>query len=214
MSVDERRESQCLFMTPEVQILICTDAAGEGINLQFCRLLINWDIPWNPNRLEQRMGRIHRYGQKSDVLVFNMVAGNTREGQVLRKLLNKLDIIREQLGDDRVYDVIQDVLKGVSLDNIIASVLNGQENELDRFVDKNETELRTLFKTSIDEQDTSIAHTKVDYKEALILKENSDERRLQPIYIRQFFERAFSYLGGRYDEINDGIFKSIISLTL
>lgn len=207
MSVDERRESQCLFMTPEVQILICTDAAGEGINLQFCRLLINWDIPWNPNRLEQRMGRIHRYGQKSDVLVFNMVAGNTREGQVLRKLLNKLDIIREQLGDDRVYDVIQDVLKGVSLDNIIASVLNGQENELDRFVDKNETELRTLFKTSIDEQDTSIAHTKVDYKEALILKENSDERRLQPIYIRQFFERAFSYLGGRYDEINDGIFK-------
>ena len=74
MTVDERREAQCRFMTPDVQILICTDAAGEGINLQFCRLLINWDIPWNPNRLEQRMGRIHRYGQKSDVIVFNMVA--------------------------------------------------------------------------------------------------------------------------------------------
>ena len=71
-------------MAPDVQILICTDAAGEGINLQFCRLLINWDIPWNPNRLEQRMGRIHRYGQKSDVIVFNMVASNTREGQVLK----------------------------------------------------------------------------------------------------------------------------------
>ena len=88
-------------------MLLATDAAGEGINLQFCRLLINWDIPWNPNRLEQRMGRIHRYGQKEDVLVFNMVADNTREGQVLSKLLTKLDVIRESMGDDRVYDVIQ-----------------------------------------------------------------------------------------------------------
>lgn len=87
MSVDDRREAQCRFKTPEVQILIATDAAGEGINLQFCRLLINWDIPWNPNRLEQRMGRIHRYGQLHDVMVFNMVADNTREGKVLNTLL-------------------------------------------------------------------------------------------------------------------------------
>ena len=151
MTVDERREAQCRFMTPDVQILICTDAAGEGINLQFCRLLINWDIPWNPNRLEQRMGRIHRYGQKSDVIVFNMVASNTREGQVLKKVLNKLDIIREQLGDDRVYDVIQDVLKGVSLDSIICSVLDGRESDLDRFIDKDDKELTDLFRRSIDE---------------------------------------------------------------
>ena len=122
MTVDERREAQCRFMTPDVQILICTDAAGEGINLQFCRLLINWDIPWNPNRLEQRMGRIHRYGQKSDVIVFNMVASNTREGQVLKKVLNKLDIIREQLGDDRVYDVI---LLPLHLETSLNELVNG-----------------------------------------------------------------------------------------
>lgn len=207
MTVDERREAQCRFMTPDVQILICTDAAGEGINLQFCRLLINWDIPWNPNRLEQRMGRIHRYGQQSDVIVFNMVASNTREGQVLKKLLNKLDIIREQLGDDRVYDVIQDVLKGVSLDNIICSVLDGRESELDRFIDKDDKELSDIFKKSIDEQDRSIAHTEVDYHDAQRLKEDSDERRLQPIYIKQFFERAFHYLGGEYDEVAEGIFQ-------
>ena len=159
MSVDERRESQCRFMTPDIQILICTDAAGEGINLQFCRLLINWDIPWNPNRLEQRMGRIHRYGQKSDVIVFNMVAGNTREGVVLEKLLTKLDIIREQLGDDRVYDVIQDVLKGISLNSIISSVLNGQENELDIFVDRNTDELGNLFQESINNKNNEIGHS-------------------------------------------------------
>lgn len=207
MTVDERREAQCRFMTPDVQILICTDAAGEGINLQFCRLLINWDVPWNPNRLEQRMGRIHRYGQQSDVIVFNMVASNTREGQVLKKLLNKLDIIREQLGDDRVYDVIQDVLKGVSLDNIICSVLDGRESELDRFIDKDDKELSDIFKKSIDEQDRSIAHSEVDYHDAQRLKEDSDERRLQPIYIKQFFERAFHYLGGEYDEVAEGIFQ-------
>ena len=207
MSVDERRMSQCRFMSKEVQILICTDAAGEGINLQFCRLLINWDIPWNPNRLEQRMGRIHRYGQKSDVLVFNMVASNTREGQVLKKLLTKLDVIREQLGDDRVYDVIQDVLKGVSLDSIISSVLNGQESDLDLFIDKDAKDLGDLFSQSIRNQDKSIAHSSVDYKDARRLKEDSDEKRLQPIYIRLFFERAFKYLGGKYDEIADGIFQ-------
>lgn len=207
MSVDERRESQCCFMNPEVQILVCTDAAGEGINLQFCRLLINWDIPWNPNRLEQRMGRIHRYGQKSDVMVFNMVAGNTREGQVLKKLLTKLDIIREQLGDDRVYDVIQDVLKDVSLDNIISSVLNGHESDLDRFIDKDDKELTDLFKKSIKAQSHAMAHTTVDYKDARLLKDESDEHRLQPIYIRQFFERAFHYLGGKYTEIKEGIFQ-------
>lgn len=207
MSVDERRESQCRFMTPDVQILICTDAAGEGINLQFCRLLINWDIPWNPNRLEQRMGRIHRYGQKSDVMVFNMVASNTREGQVLKKLLTKLDIIREQLGDDRVYDVIQDVLKGVSLDSIICSVLDGHESDLDRFIDKDDKELTALFRKSITDQDKAIAHSSVDYYDARRLKEDSDERRLQPIYIRQFFERAFRYLGGEYEEVTPGIYE-------
>lgn len=207
MSVDERRESQCRFMTPDIQILICTDAAGEGINLQFCRLLINWDIPWNPNRLEQRMGRIHRYGQKSDVIVFNMVAGNTREGVVLEKLLTKLDIIREQLGDDRVYDVIQDVLKGISLNSIISSVLNGQENELDIFVDRNTDELGNLFQESINNKNNEIAHSTVDYKDARQLKDDSDEKRLQPIYIRLFFERAFKHLGGQFREIADNIFQ-------
>jgi len=153
------------------------------------------------------MGRIHRYGQKSDVLVFNMVASNTREGQVLKKLLTKLDIIREQLGDDRVYDVIQDVLKGVSLDSIISSVLNGQESDLDLFIDKDAKDLGDLFSQSIRNQDKSIAHSSVDYKDARRLKEDSDEKRLQPIYIRLFFERAFKYLGGKYDEIADGIFQ-------
>lgn len=209
LSVDDRRAAQWEFMSPETQILIATDAAGEGINLQFCRLLINWDIPWNPNRLEQRMGRIHRYGQKEDVLVFNMVADNTREGQVLAKLLTKLDVIRESMGDDRVYDVIQDVLKDVSLEAIISSVFDGKESDLDHFLDRNNQELEVDFRQRIEEQQNTIAHSPVDYKDARILKEDSDEKRLQPIYIQLFFERAFHYLGGNYQRVQEGIYQII-----
>jgi len=205
--VDERREAQWAFAKPDTQILIATDAAGEGINLQFCRLLINWDIPWNPNRLEQRMGRIHRYGQKKDVLVFNMVASNTKEGKVLERLLTKLDIIREGIGDDRVYDVIQDVLEGVGLDDIINSVFNGRETDLDRFLAQDDEALKLKFTEKIKDQKDKLAHSIVDYKDARLLKENSDEKRLQPIYIRLFFEKAFNYLGGVFTELRKSIFK-------
>ena len=205
--VDERREAQWAFAKPETQILIATDAAGEGINLQFCRLLINWDIPWNPNRLEQRMGRIHRYGQKQDVLVFNMVASNTKEGKVLERLLTKLDIIREGIGDDRVYDVIQDVLENISLDAIINSVFNGNETALDEFLAQDNETLTLRFTQKIKEQKESIEHSRVDYKDARILKEDSDEKRLQPIYIRLFFEKAFKQLGGEYTELRESIYR-------
>ncbi len=205
--VDERREAQWAFARPETQILIATDAAGEGINLQFCRLLINWDIPWNPNRLEQRMGRIHRYGQKQDVLVFNMVASNTKEGKVLERLLTKLDIIREGIGDDRVYDVIQDVLENIPLDAIINSVFNGKETSLDEFLAQDNETLKIRFTQKIKEQKENLAHSRVDYKDARILKENSDEKRLQPIYIRLFFEKAFKQLGGEYTELRESIYR-------
>lgn len=206
-TVDERREAQWEFVKPDTQILIATDAAGEGINLQFCRLLINWDIPWNPNRLEQRMGRIHRYGQKRDVLVFNMVASNTKEGQVLEKLLRKLDIIRESIGDDRVYDVIQDVLENVSLDEIFDSVLNGRSTKLNILLDESKEQLEATFKKKIQNQKDELSHSTIDYKDARLLKDNSDEKRLQPIYIKLFFERAFELLGGSFREIRNSIFQ-------
>src|SRR5205807_5981994 len=91
------------------QVCLATEAAGAGLNLQFCHLMINYDIPWNPNRLEQRMGRIHRIGQRSDVYIFNFVATNTIEGEILQKLFTKLEEIRSQLGD-RVFDVVGQLL--------------------------------------------------------------------------------------------------------
>ena len=97
MHLDERIKSEGIFRRGEAQIMIATEAAGEGINLQVCNLMINYDIPWNPNRLEQRMGRIHRYGQNREVFIFNLVAADTREGQVLTRLFDKLKEIQQAL---------------------------------------------------------------------------------------------------------------------
>ncbi|MEB2275534.1 DEAD/DEAH box helicase [Bacillus sp. ILBB4] len=106
-SMDERRRQVEMFKE-DVSIMLATDAGGESINLQFCNQMINYDIPWNPNKLEQRMGRVHRIGQKNEVFVFNLVASNTREGDVLSTLLQKMEQMRKDLGHDLVYDFIGD----------------------------------------------------------------------------------------------------------
>ncbi|MFD6439444.1 DEAD/DEAH box helicase [Peribacillus sp. NPDC060186] len=109
-SMDERR-CQVEYFRNDHQIMLATDAGGESINLQFCNQMINYDIPWNPNKLEQRMGRIHRIGQKNEVFIFNLVAKNTREGDVLITLLTKMEGMRKDLGSDLVYDFIGDRLE-------------------------------------------------------------------------------------------------------
>jgi superfamily II DNA or RNA helicase len=202
-SVDERRTAQTEFART-AQILIATDAAGEGINLQFCRLLINWDIPWNPNRLEQRMGRIHRYGQKQNVLVFNMVAQNTREGNVLQRLLQKLDLIRDQMGDDRVYDVISDIFEEVAMEDIIDTTFNQKTTNFDKVIELKFT--KENVEKKIKEQKEKMAHSDIDYQGAKELKELSDERRLQPIYIQRFFTVAFGYLGGQLEPMTNSVY--------
>jgi len=204
MSVDERRQAQFDFAN-ENQILIATDAAGEGINLQFCRFLINWDIPWNPNRLEQRMGRIHRYGQLEDVMVFNMVAHNTREGKVLSVLLDKVDKIREQIGSDKVYDVIDTIFEGISLEEIISATFDGVSSSYENVI---QTELNVeKVKAKINEEQESMICSEIDYDTAALLKEKSDEKRLQPIYVERFFQKAFALLGGKYSQLGNDIFK-------
>ena len=102
-----RLHAEQQFREGDIQVLVATEAAGEGINLQCCHILFNYDIPWNPNRLEQRMGRIHRYGQTHDCLIFNFVATNTIEGRVLGRLMEKLQEIRDALDDDAVFNVVR-----------------------------------------------------------------------------------------------------------
>lgn len=113
----------------EAQVLVATEAAGEGINLQFCWLMVNYDIPWNPVRLEQRMGRIHRYGQLKDCVIFNFVATNTREGRVLDKLLARLDEIKADLGGDKVFDVVGEMLPSNLLEKLFRDMYAQRQTE-------------------------------------------------------------------------------------
>jgi superfamily II DNA or RNA helicase len=119
------------FREGAVQILVATEAAGEGINLQVCHIMVNYDIPWNPNRLEQRMGRIHRYGQTRDCLIFNFVAQNTVEGHVLHRLLDKLQQIRDALDDDAVFNVVGEVLSPAHIERVLRDYYAGRLGETD-----------------------------------------------------------------------------------
>ena len=114
-----------------IQVLVATEAAGEGINLQCCHVLFNYDIPWNPNRLEQRMGRIHRYGQRHDCLIFNFVATNTFEGRVLQRLLLKLQEIRDALDDDAVFNVVGEVLPPAHVKRVLRAYYAGKLGDAD-----------------------------------------------------------------------------------
>jgi superfamily II DNA or RNA helicase len=201
MGVEARKQAQRDIRT-RTKIMIATEAAGEGINLQFCRYLINWDIPWNPNRLEQRMGRVHRYGQSGDVWVYNLVATNTREGKVLEKLLLKMDVMREQMGTDRVYDVVDELLEDVPLIQLIEQSIDSEtgadvaaetERRLNGGLEQKANELIALQKKQ------SLA-SKMDLREASELRNASDERCLQPLFIQRFLTQAYQAAGGTITE--------------
>ena len=185
---------------PQVQVLLATDAAGEGINLQRAHLMVNYDLPWNPNRLEQRFGRIHRIGQTEVCHLWNLVADDTREGDVYRKLLEKLEQARESLGG-QVFDVLGKLqFEGKSLrDLLIEAVRYGEKPEVKAF-------LTTVLDAALDRghlqdllDEQALAHDAMDASKVQIVREDmerADARRLQPHYIESFFQEAFKQLGG------------------
>jgi superfamily II DNA or RNA helicase len=196
MRLEERVEAENVFKH-KTQILVATEAAGEGINLQFCHLMINYDIPWNPNRLEQRMGRIHRYGQLKDVYVFNLVAEDTREGQVLSKLFEKLDEIRRAVGSDKVFDVIGDTFQGRNLYQLILEAV-ASTRSLDEIIKEIDVKVDPEYIASVKEAlGESLATRHIDYTAIKDMAEKAKEYRLIPEYVEAFFKRAFEEAGGK-----------------
>ena len=174
----------------EAQVLVATEAAGEGINLQFCWLMINYDIPWNPVRLEQRMGRIHRYGQEHDCLISNFAAVNTREGRVLQKLLQRLSEIRDELGTDHVFDVIGEVFPSNLLEKLFREMyarrtdLPNIEARIVHEVDANR------FRRITDSTLEGLAKRELNLSSILGKSTEARERRLIPEVIEDFFITA------------------------
>ncbi|MBL6956532.1 MAG: DUF3883 domain-containing protein [Chlorobium phaeobacteroides] len=202
---EERLKVQESFRhDPDVQVLLATDAAGEGINLQRAHLMVNYDLPWNPNRLEQRFGRIHRIGQTEVCYLWNLVADDTREGDVYRRLLEKLEQAREALGG-QVFDVLGKIAfeadgKVMSLrDLLIEAIRYGEKPEVKAF-------LTTVLDMALDRghlqellDERALAHDAMDASRVQKIgeeMERAEARRLQPHYIESFFLEAFKRLGG------------------
>ena len=181
-----RLHAEQQFREGAIQVLVATEAAGEGINLQCCHILFNYDIPWNPNRLEQRMGRIHRYGQRHDCLIFNFVAANTIEGRVLERLLNKLQQIRDALDDDAVFNVVGEVLPSAQVERVLRDYYAGKlgdadlEDRLLRDVD--EGHFRAICETALE----GLATKKLNLEMLAERRAKAQERRVVPESIARF----------------------------
>ena len=181
------------------RFFIGTDAAAEGINLQFCGILFNYDVPWNPARLEQRMGRIHRYGQKRDrVAIVNLVAGKTREGKVIKTLLDKLEEIRKQLGSDKVFDVVGRIFEGMSITEYIQRAVES-DNEADKEALDLAGELTVEQVRAIAAREESIygkgGEVVADLPKLRDAMAIEELRRLLPGYVRRYLEHAAPVIG-------------------
>lgn len=204
MSLQERIEAEKIFKH-EKQILIATEAAGEGINLQFCHLMINYDIPWNPNRLEQRMGRIHRYGQTKEVYIFNLVAEDTREGKVLNRLFQKLEEIKKALGSDKVFDCLGEVLSDKNLSQLLIEAA-ANARHIDEILKEIEITVDQEYIQRVKENlGESLATRFIDYTRIKQMQQQAKENRLIPEYTEAFFKKAFSKAGGRFRELKNGL---------
>jgi superfamily II DNA or RNA helicase len=196
----DRRKVQELFRNdPETRVLLATDAAGEGVNLQNANLMVNYDLPWNPNRLEQRFGRIHRIGQTEVCHLWNMVAAETREGDVFQRLFEKLEVEREALGG-RVFDILGEVFEDKSLkDLLIEAIRYGEDPEVRaRLLRKIEGALDTVHLENIIRRN-ALCEEVMSAERLFAVKEEMEKaeaRKLQPYFIRSFFNQAFQQLGG------------------
>ena len=201
MGREERMKAQESFRhDPEVQVLLATDAAGEGINLQRAHLMVNYDLPWNPNRIEQRFGRIHRIGQTEVCHLWNLLAEETREGDVYRTLLEKLEQARQALGG-QVFNVLGKLqFEGKPLRELLIEAI--------RYGDRSDVKARltqvvenAFDKTKLQNmlEERALAHDSMDASRVFRVREEmerAEARRLQPHYIEACFLAAFRMLGG------------------
>ena len=208
----ERQEQVELFRLPHeqggAQFMICTDAAAEGINLQFCWIMINFDVPWNPARLEQRMGRIHRYGQKHNpVQIVNLIAPKTREGMVIQTLLRKLETIRKSLGSEKVFDSIGRLFEGVSIKSYMElAIVDGADTAVEAIegrITQEQVAALVLMEKMLYGDGGDVKRQLPRMREAL---QQEAYCRLLPGYVRQYIESAAPLVDIEIDGDFDGCF--------
>jgi superfamily II DNA or RNA helicase len=206
---DRRQITEEFTRNPACQVLLATDAAGEGLNLQAAHLMVNYDLPWNPNRIEQRFGRIHRIGQREVCRLWNLVAENTREGEVFVKLLAKIEEQRKAYGG-KVFDVLGPAFGETPLRTLLIEAIRygelpetkaNMEKVIDSSVAHGIEELlaeRALVTETLE---------RADIAQLRALMDEARARRLQPHYIEGAFRAAFTRLGGRIRRRERGRFE-------
>ncbi|MBR6471925.1 MAG: DEAD/DEAH box helicase family protein [Victivallales bacterium] len=208
---DVRKKIQEEFCNnPDVVVLVATDAAGEGVNLQKSNLMVNYDLPWNPNRLEQRFGRIHRIGQTETCHLWNLVAGETREGDVFQTLFAKLEMERKALGG-RVFDILGEIFEGNELkDLIVEAIRRGQmPGAKDWMTEKVASAMDTERLKEIIRRNTLVEQAMTPEMLYAIRDEMdmAEARKLQPCFVRAFFKAAFEAVGGELRQREAGRFE-------
>jgi superfamily II DNA or RNA helicase len=218
ISRPERRGVQARFsQDPDCVVLVATDAAGEGLNLQRANLMVNYDLPWNPNRIEQRFGRIHRIGQTEVCHLWNLVATDTREGDVFSLLLDKIEQQR-QAYRGKVFDVLGEAFEGMPLRKLLIDAIRyGEQPEV-------RARLHTIIDERVGDGLPALLAERALHREMLSLAdverirlemEEAQARRLQPHFIRAFFAEAFARLGGRIGRREEGRYEiSFVPTTL
>jgi len=190
-----RLHAEQQFRDGAIQVLVATEAAGEGINLQCCHILFNYDIPWNPNRLEQRMGRIHRYGQQENCLIFNFVAVNTVEGRVLQRLLEKLQEIRDALEEDTVFNVVGELLPPAYVERVLRQYYAGELGDADleeRLLHNvDESRFRAICQNALE----GLATKNLNIEMLVERRAQAQERRVVPETIARFIGETAGYAG-------------------
>ena len=196
----DRRSIQEQFQVdPSVQVLVATDAVGEGVNLQVTNMMVNYDLPWNPNRIEQRFGRIHRIGQQMPCHLWNLVAHKTREGQVFTRLFEKIEQQREVYGD-QVYDILGDSFINTSLQELLLNAIKADSGPshleyMNRVIDQDiGGQLKLIL---AERQLVGDIWSETSNKEIRELMERSYARKLQPWFVHAFFKEALEKFGGR-----------------
>jgi len=198
MEMAARREAERHFQSAAFNLMVATDAAGEGINLQFCHIMVNYDLPWNPNRIDQRIGRLHRYGQRRDVKVHNLFVTNTREGQILARLMQKVAIIEKDLGG-KISEIVGFILEGVNLQDLIMRAIAENRpvevtaRNIERAIEERKAAYETIEKSFL------MDLKKFDLEETLEVIERSKERSAKEIEIERFTRSFFNLFGGKIE---------------
>ncbi len=209
MPMEERELAEKIFESKDTNIMVATDAAGEGINLQFCHIMINYDLPWNPNRIDQRIGRLHRYGQKRDVKAYNFFISNTREGLILIRLMKKVKIIESELGG-KISEIIGFILEGVDLQDLIMNAIAENKpievtmKDIENAIEERKSTFKKIEETFL------MDLRKFDLENTIKLIKDSYKKSASEKDIENFVRILFETIGGKIEPTR---FKEIYRIT-